>query len=81
MTLFSYRREILSALSSRQITFSPLLPEAEMLASLDGEELLAKFGPRYGMSWKIRCISPRRDPRPAPCPAFALDPLADEEEF
>ncbi len=43
-------REILAALSRRQIIFSPILPEAEMLASLDGEELLAKFGPRYGLS-------------------------------
>lgn len=42
-------REILAALSQGQVSFSPILPEAEMLASLDGEELLAKFGPRYGV--------------------------------
>jgi hypothetical protein len=43
-------REILAALADRQVSFSPALPEAEMLAALDGEELLAKFGPRFGVS-------------------------------
>jgi hypothetical protein len=43
-------REILASLSEGMIRFSPIMPEAEMLASLDGEELLCKFGPRYGLS-------------------------------
>lgn len=43
-------REILAALAEGQVRFSPALPEAEMLAALDGEELLAKFGPRFGLS-------------------------------
>jgi hypothetical protein len=41
--------EILAALKDRMIVFSPVMPEVEMLASLNGEELLAKFGPRYGL--------------------------------
>jgi len=45
-------REILASLSEGMIKFSPIMPEAEMLASLDGEELLCKFGPRYGLSMK-----------------------------
>ena len=43
-------QEILAALSEGMIKFSPVMPEAEMLSSLDGEELLCKFGPRYGLS-------------------------------
>jgi hypothetical protein len=43
-------REILAALSDGQVSFSPALAEAEMLAAQDGEELLAKFGPRFGLS-------------------------------
>jgi len=42
-------REFLAALGDGRVSFSPVLPEAEMLAALDGEELLAKFGPRYGV--------------------------------
>jgi hypothetical protein len=43
-------REILASLSEGMVKFSPIMPEAEMLASLDGEELLCKFGPRYGLN-------------------------------
>jgi len=43
-------QEVLASLSEGMIKFSPIMPEAEMLASLDGEELLRKFGPRYGLS-------------------------------
>jgi len=54
---FIVGREILAALSERQIKFSPLMPEAEMLASLDGEELLCKFGPRFGLCINVRAAS------------------------
>jgi hypothetical protein len=47
---FAAGREILASLSEGMIKFSPVMPEAEMLAALDGEELLCKFGPRYGLS-------------------------------
>jgi len=43
-------REILEALARGMIQFSPIVHEAEIAASLDGEELLCKFGPRYGLS-------------------------------
>jgi hypothetical protein len=43
-------REILSALSSRLINFSPLPAEIEMLSSLESEELLGKFGARFGLA-------------------------------
>ena len=46
---FVVGREVLAALKEGGIEFSPVMPEAEMLGSLDGEELLGKFGPRYGL--------------------------------
>jgi hypothetical protein len=45
-------REILALLSEGGIRFSPLIMEAEVGASLSGEELLRKFGPRFGLSIK-----------------------------
>jgi hypothetical protein len=48
-SFFVAGREIVGAVADGSIKFSPLMVEVEMLASLDGEELLAKFGPRYGL--------------------------------
>ncbi len=45
-------REVLAMLAERQIRFSPVMLEAEIGASLNGSELLAKFGPRYGVGIK-----------------------------
>jgi hypothetical protein len=42
--------EILRALADGLIEFAPAIMEVEMLAALDGEELLSKFGPRYGVA-------------------------------
>jgi len=43
-------REILAAIAESWIQFSPVREEVEMLGSFDGEELLSKFGPRYGLT-------------------------------
>ncbi len=48
-SFFAAGREIVEGLSRGDIVFSPVILEAEVGASLDGEELLAKFGPRFGL--------------------------------
>jgi hypothetical protein len=49
---FIVGREILSALAEGRIRFSPIIQEAAIGASLEGDELLCKFGPRFGLSHK-----------------------------